>query len=143
MIFKNFENTIRFIQGPQQDAPWFPIVQVTLITPQGKRIDLPLLFDTGANITTLSHQLYQMFGLQSWNQGTPVTIGTAGGLKTAYRYTVSFELFNKVIDTPILLVDTLSIHPLYCGVIGRDTFFAEFGFGFWENQHELYVTANP
>lgn len=37
----------------------------------------------------------------------------------------------------------LSPHPLYNGLLGRDTVFERFGFGFWESSHELYVTARP
>jgi hypothetical protein len=34
-------------------------------------------------------------------------------------------------------------NPLFHGLLGRETVFNEFGFGFWESTHELFVTTSP
>lgn len=146
MLSKSFEQAIRFYEvRPDPNGPsiWLPLVDVTLITQTNSRINLPLLFDTGASVTTLRADLYQILGLQSWDQGLRVEIGTAGGARTVYQYRCTLEVFGKVIDCPIQLCDGLPDHPLYVGLLGRDTIFNAFGFGFWERTQELYVTGNP
>jgi hypothetical protein len=145
MHTKNFENVIRFfeVQPPNGPSIWLPLVDVTLITQASSRISLPLLFDTGASVTTLRADLYPILGLQAWDQGLRLETSTAGGLKTIYQYTCTLEVFGKVINCPIQLCDGLQNNPLYVGLLGRDTVFNEFGFGFWEGTHELYFTGNP
>lgn len=145
MVSKDFEQIIRFYEARDQsgNSVWLPIVEITLLTMGGGRINLPLYFDTGASVTTLRADLYHLFGLQSWDQGQPVNTSTGGGIVTAYKYLAKFEVFGKVLECPIHLLSSFPFHPLFCGLLGRDTIFAEFGFGFWESQHELYVTASP
>lgn len=145
MVSKDFEQTIRFYEAKDQNgnSVWLPIAEVTLLTPGGGRINLPLYFDTGASVTTLRADLYQLLGLQSWDQGELVSTGTGGGIVPAYRYMAELEIFGKVINCPVHLLPTFPVNPLFCGLLGRDTVFEEFGFGFWESTHELYVTANP
>jgi hypothetical protein len=145
MVSKDFERTIRFYEArdPNGNSVWLPIVEVTLLTPVGGRVDLPLYFDTGASVTTLRADLYHLLGLQSWDQGELVRTGTGGGIVDAYKYMASLEIFGKVIQCPVHLLSTFPHNPLFCGLLGRDTVFKEFGFGFWENTNELYVTANP
>jgi hypothetical protein len=46
------------------------------------------------------------------------------------------------VQCPVNL-QVLPQNPLYMGLFGRDQIFQEFGFGFWERSHELYVTLNP
>ncbi len=104
---------------------------------------MPLIFDTGASVTTLRADLYHILGLQSWNQGEVVRTDTASGRVNAYKYMVSLEMFGKVVQCPVHLISNFPKHPLYCGLLGRDAIFKEFGFGFWESTNELYVTANP
>ncbi len=145
MPSKNFERSVKFYEGKTQDgAPvWLPLVEVILITPSNSRISLSLLFDTGASVTTLRADLYPLLGLQSWNEGLRVPTGTGGGQVDAYQYTANIEVFGKSIQCPINLLQTLPPHPFFCGLLGRDTVFNEFGFGFWESTHELFVTENP
>jgi len=146
MLSKSFEQAIRFYEvRPDPNGPsiWLPLVDVTLITQTNSRINLPLLFDTGASVTTLRADLYPILGLQSWDQGLRLEIGTAGGIKVVYQYICTLEVFGKVISCPIQLCDGLQYHPLFMGLLGRDTVFSEFGFGFWESTHEIYVTGNP
>ncbi len=143
MLAKDFEHIIRFFECPVNGRPiWLPLVSVTLITPSQNRVSLPLLFDTGASVTTLRADLYPMLGLQSWDQGLRVDIGTAGGMAVAYEYTYSLEILGKTIECPIQLAQ-MPPNPLFNGLLGRDTVFDQFGFGFWEGVHELYATSTP
>ena len=146
MPTKDFEQMIQFYYevrlGQNQPSIWLPLVNVTLITQTG-RVDLSLLFDTGASVTTLRADMYPLLGLQSWDQGQSVQTSTGGGVRIVYQYTATIEVFGKMITCPIHLNDQLPPNPIYVGVLGRDTVFNEFGFGFWERTHELYVTENP
>jgi len=145
MPTKNFEQTIRFYEYRTTGGNpiWLPLVQATLITSDHRRIALSLMFDTGASVTTLRADLYYLLGLTSWNQGSPVQTATANAIATAYRYeNITFEVFGKTITGPIHLIE-LPANPLYSGLLGRETLFNEFGFGFWESTHELLVTCNP
>ena len=146
MISKNFEQMIRFYEAqpdPNKPSIWLPLIDVTLITQTNSRISLPLLFDTGADVTTLRADLFSLLGLQSWDQGQRVQTSTGGGITTAYSYTATVEVFGKIITCPIHLNAQLPFNPLFVGLLGRNTVFNEFGFGFWERTHELYVTGNP
>jgi len=146
MPVKNFEQVVRFYEARQNSngpSIWLPLVDVTLITPANSRVSLSLLFDTGASVTTLRADLYPLLGLQSWDQGKRIESSTAGGPTTVYQYIYTLEIFGKTIDCPINLTSQLPCHPLFVGLLGRDTVFNEFGFGFWESTHELYITANP
>jgi predicted aspartyl protease len=146
MPTKDFEQMIQFYEvqpAPNEPSIWLPLVYVTLITQANSRINLPLLFDTGADFTTLRADLYSLLGLQSWDQGQSVQTGTGGGVTTVYQYTATIEVFGKIITCPIHLNDQLPFNALFVGLLGRNTVFNEFGFGFWERTHELYVTGNP
>lgn len=144
MQTKTFEHTVRFREVEIEPGVWksFPIVTIGLVQPDGNRIELPLLFDTGASVTTLSHELYQLLGLSSWDVGTPHEVATGGGNAQAYRYDVTLEVFGKQVQCPVNL-QVLPINPLFVGLFGRDGIFQEFGFGFWESSKELYVTLQP
>jgi len=145
MVSKDFEQKIQFYEARDNNGNpvWFPIVETILLSPSGGRITLPLLFDTGASVTTFRADLYPLLGLSSWDQGTPVDTDTGGGRTTAYEYRADLEVFGKIFNCPVHLLSALPPHPLFCGLLGRDTIFNEFGFGFWESTHELYVTATP
>jgi hypothetical protein len=143
---KAFEHAVHFHQV-QTDAGtivWLPLVSVTLIQQNGNRVSLSLLFDTGASVTTLRHDLYPLLGVPSWDSGQLQQILTAGGTDpvSAYRYQATLEFLGKLIECPIHL-QVLPPNPLYVGLFGRELVFQEFGFGFWESAHDLYVTTNP
>jgi len=123
---------------------WFPLVTVTLIQPTGQRVDLPLVFDTGASVTTLRHDLYPLLGLSAWNVGVPGVSETAGGAQPVpfYQYTATIEFLGRAVTCPINLMP-LPTNPLWLGLFGRRQLFDQFGFGFWEGAHEIYVTLNP
>jgi hypothetical protein len=142
MVSKDFDRTIKFRQILSNGHIInLPIVEVSFF-PNGIKTNVPLLFDTGASITTLSADLFPILGLQSWNQGVPSNAATASGIATIYQYQTTIEIFGKSIHCPVCLAQ-LPHNPLYQGLLGRNTIFDEFGFGFWENARELYVTANP
>lgn len=145
MQVKNFEHSVRFYEYKISNGSsiWLPLVDVTLVTPANSRISLSLLFDTDASVTTLRADLYPLLGLQSWDEGQRVRTGTGGGEVDVYQYTATLEIFGKIIRCPIHLLATLPYNPLFSGLLGRDTVFNEFGFGFWESTHELFATTNP
>jgi len=144
MPAKNFERVVRFFeyQIPNGQLISLPLVEVTFITSDNSRILLSLLFDTGASVTTLRSDFYYILGLNSWDQGERINVAAIGGLIEAYRYAGTLEIFGKIIDCPINLTK-MHPNPLFNGLLGRDTVFNEFGFGFWENTKELYVTESP
>ena len=146
MTTRSFEHTVRFYETRTTagESISFPIVTVALVQPDGTRITLPLLFDTGASVTTLRHDLFPLLGLSSWDVGAVQNVSTAGGENPveAYRYEVRLEFFGKEVQCPIHL-QKLPRSPLYQGLFGREQIFEEFGFGFWEGAKELYVTLQP
>lgn len=142
---KTFEHVVRFyrVQTNAGDV-WLPLVTVTLIQAGGNRVGLPLLFDTGASVTTLRHELYPLLGVASWDSGALEPTLTAGGANPvpAYRYQATLEFLGRAVECPVKL-QVLPQNPLYVGLLGREVFFESFGFGFWEKTRELYVTLNP
>lgn len=120
-----------------------PLITVALIQPNGSRVDLPLIFDTGASVTTLRDDLYPLLGVSSWDSGQLIQTGTAGGQVTGYRYQATLELFGKRVTCSVDLLQQLPKSPLWVGLFGRAQMFEQFGFGFWESARELYVTLAP
>ena len=146
MPTKDFDQAILFREfqpGPNRASIWLPLVEVTLVSPTYGPTNLPLYFDTGASFTTLKAELYPLIGLQRWDEGIPVPTSTGGGEVTVYQYAATLEIFGKTIECPIHLSASLVTLPPFVGLLGRDTVFNEFGFGFWERTRELYVTGNP
>lgn len=145
MPHPSFEHTVKFHEVQKADGGIIaiPIISVTLIQPDGNRVDLPLIFDTGASTTTLRDDLYPLLGVPAWDAGEPVQTGTAGGDVTAYRYHATLELFGRSVACPVHLLQTIPKNPLYLGLFGREQIFEQFGFGFWEGAREMYITLNP
>ncbi len=144
MVTKTFDNTIQFYQTNDRGRIiWLPLVQINLIKPDGNQVALSLMFDTGASVTTLRADLYPLLDLNSWDQGQAINVATAGGRGTTahYRYQATLEVFGKQISCPIHLAE-MPHNPLYVGLLGRDTIFEQFGFGFWESTHEIFITGN-
>ncbi len=142
---KSFEHVLQFHSVQTSSGMlYMPLVTVTLIQPGGGRVDLPLMFDTGASTTTLRHDLYPLLGLTNWNTGQPMQTLTAGGAAPVqcYRYQATLEFLGKAVACPVVLA-ILPPHPLYLGLFGREGIFDHFGFGFWENSHEVYATTAP
>ena len=141
----SFEHTIRFYEVPTPKGPVaFPLITITLVQPSGTRVDLPLMFDTGASVTTLRDDLYPLLGVSSWDSGVLLQSETAGGVAPVpcYQYHANLELFGKAVNCPVHLMQ-LPRNPLYVGLFGRAQIFDAFGFGFWESTRELYVTLTP
>ena len=146
MPAKDFEQAILFREfqpDPNRPSIWLPLLEVTLVSPTYGPNNLLLYLDTGASVTTLKAELYPLIGLQRWDEGQPVQTSTGGGGVTVYQYTATLQIFGKTIVCPIHLSASLVTLPPFVGLLGRDTVFEEFGFGFWEGTHELYVTGNP
>jgi predicted aspartyl protease len=146
MPTKDFDQVFLFREfqpDPNRPSIWLPLVEVTLVSPTYGPKNLPLYLDTGASVTTLKAELYPLIGLQRWDEGIPVQTSTGGGEVTVYQYTATLEIFGKTIVCPIHLSTSLVTLPPFVGLLGRNTVFNEFGFGFWERTHELYVTGNP
>jgi len=139
---KSFEHLIRFYNVPGGGR--LPLVTAGLVQPNGNRVALPLVFDTGASTTTLRADLFPLLGLNQWDQGQRVDTLTAGGTNpvAVYRYQARIELFGKIVDCPVHLAQLPRNAP-YVGLLGREAFFDEFGFGFWESTGELFATAAP
>ena len=104
--------------------------------------NIPLLFDTGASITTICADYYQILGLNSWDEGERTITTGVGGEIEAYLYSFTFEISGKRITAPVQLIQ-MDPHPLWGGLLGREAVFREFGFGFWESTKELYITSDP
>ena len=142
---RSFEHTVGFsaVQTPNALVT-LPLITVTLVQPNGMRVDLSLMFDTGASVTTLRDDLYPLLGVPSWDSGIPLQSETAGGVDPVrcYRYDATLELFGKAVNCPVHLM-RLPRNPLYVGLFGRAQIFDAFGFGFWESARELYVTLTP
>ena len=145
MQTRTFEHTVQFRNVEIDPGVWesLPIITVGLVQPDGSSVELPLLFDTGANVTSLRWDLYPLLGLSSWDIGGPIKISTANGIALAYQYDFTLELFGKRTTCPIRLMKGLPSDALFMGLFGREGIFQEFGFGFWESSKELYVTLQP
>jgi len=83
---RSFEHTIGFyeVQTPN-GLVVLPLITVTLVQPSGTRVDLPLMFDTGASVTTLRDDLYPLLGVPSWDSGVPLQSATAGGVAPCFE----------------------------------------------------------
>jgi hypothetical protein len=145
---KSFEHVIPFTQFQnQQGFPvWLPLVTVTVIHPNGQGVDLAMVFDTGASVTTLRHDLAPLLGLAAWDVGGEAAAGqsaTAGGDAPAlyYQYPGTIQFLGRTTACPINLMQ-LGPGP-YMGLFGRQQVFDQFGFGFWESAREIYVTMTP
>ncbi len=143
---KAFEHTVAFEQFTTSsgEAVALPLIEVNLLRANGSSVRLPLLFDTGASVTTLRRDLYPLLDVSSWDSGTPQPVQTAGGAApvTAYRYQATLEVLGTTIQCPVNLQE-LPTNTLFVGLLGREAVFEHFGFGFWESSRELYATLNP
>ena len=144
---KAFEHAIDFKEyvTPNGGRFWLPIVTVSMTQQNGTRFQLPLLYDTGATVTTLRHGLYSSLGLSRWDEGLPVQLTTAASPMpvTVYRYEATLEFLGRIVTNCPVHLAQLPTNTVYMGLLGREQMFEEFGFGFWEKDHILYVTETP
>jgi hypothetical protein len=121
---------------------WMPLLVVTVHSPSGAAAQVPVIFDTGASMLTLRKDCFPLLGLTSWNQGTKIDVNTAGGVHSMYQYSdVSVELLGRTEQVPVILGDFPL--PIGEGLFGRVGLAEQFGFGFWERDHKLYVCTTP
>lgn len=143
MVEKVFEQILRFYMVTTPTGPaWLPLIPVDLIDHEGIRRPMFLWFDTGATTTTLRAEYAPLLGATTWTDGEPVSVATAGGEMTAYRFLARLEVLGKVLECPVDLLE-LPYNPFFQGLLGREAVFQHFGFGFWERDHELLITASP
>jgi hypothetical protein len=101
-------------------------------------ITVPLLFDTGATDIVLSRDY-----LKSFVRGPDEEVDQAGSKKPRKLRTALCRISALGVEQDCkVLLSHLPASPLYSGLFGR-TLFSLFGFGFWENVSELYVTLKP
>jgi len=133
---RSFETTIPFVEVA--GVGWYPLLQVTFLKPNRRKLYLPLLFDTGADQICL-HPDWQHF----FPNLRDTTFYGTGHEKAAPGKTTKgqVEFLGRIIDCEIGFAQMQS-YTWMAGVVGRDCF-KPFGFGFWESARELYVTLKP
>jgi hypothetical protein len=132
---KDFTETIKFTRVVDVSGDrWFPIVEVALVKPTGQRVPLKLLFDTGATQITLRGDHGFLF-TDVEEERFQTAKGEVQG-RIAKNQTIEFLGVSTSCD--IGLLDDFP-ERVFVGIFGRDCF-KPFGFGFWENARELYVT---
>jgi hypothetical protein len=137
-IVKVFDTAISFKQV--QGHGWLPLLSVTFIPPIGSRFVLPLIFDTAASEITLRPDFSRFF---STGQPAKANVGGTTQAASGTETKSTVEVLGCVLkDRKILFLDLGEPNPLFAGLFGRDCF-SPFGFGFWENARELYVTLKP
>jgi hypothetical protein len=137
MLSKSFEVTIPFIHTPE--GLWEPLLQVTILKPNPRKLDVPLLFDTGAD-QILLHPYWEFAFPHGLSPHTFVGIG--GDVKGKYTRG-QIQLLGRTIDCNIGFgPPEMAQKTWMAGILGRECF-KSFGFGFWERARQLYVTAKP
>ena len=104
MLSKTFELTVPFARArdPATGRIYrLPIVKATFAAADGNPIELHLLFDTGANFTTLRHSLAPALFGASWDSGEPRQRATATGTVQAYGFQATIEVFGKKVTCQI------------------------------------------
>jgi hypothetical protein len=133
---KIFELTIPFteIRGV-----WFPLIDVSFFTIHKEWFTVPLIFDTGAEDVVLKPDYQHVFPA-----GNVISVGGIGGAGShdALETHGDVEFLGRRISNCPILIDKVPAPSLIGGVAGRQIF-KSFGFGFWENARELYVSLNP
>ena len=136
MLHKSFEITIPFVET---EDGWRPIIEVVFIKPNSPSpLMLALEFDTGADSICLSSDMEWAFP----NLKSQKIYGV--GSKRAHQGKITrgeIQLLGRTIECDILFA---SMRPKTWrqGVLGRECF-KPFGFGFWEDARELYVSLTP
>jgi Aspartyl protease len=141
LVSKDFEQTVSFVPTLTAGGMyWEPLVEVTFTAAS---VSLPFVFDTGASVTTLRHDLPELVGATSWDQGAYEQSSTAGdeALADSYRFhDIEIEIFGMALRCP---VDLMKLPPGIFGLLGREGVFDRFGFGFWEGTQEIHITSSP
>ena len=131
---KRFEWTIPFTKLDK----WYPLVEVKFLTQSGAWIPIPLIFDSGAEATLLLPRYANHFP-----DGEDEPIGVVGSSRISAPVIkdIEVEFLDRRLKCDVI-VRPLPCHPFIGGLFGRNCF-KPFGFGFWENSRELYVTSKP
>lgn len=136
MPLKSFERTILLTNVGGRS---YPIIEVIVVKPNGKRQVLPLLFDTGASCIMIRPKFHYMFPRSTSTE----PVGTAGKRRPtlAKVTTGQMEFLGKAMNCRVLLLP-MNSSPLWAGLFGRECF-DQFGFGYWQSTGELHVTLTP
>ena len=139
-----FEETIRFTFVSDLDD-WYPIVNVTFLSPNQDLLQLPLLFDTGADQICL-HPYWETFFpqhllLKTTFDGLGVRTDQEQDQQEGKHTSGRIEFLGRIIDCDIGFTQ-MPDRIWMAGVFGRECF-KPFGFGFWEEARKLYVTLRP
>jgi hypothetical protein len=133
---KIFELTIPFTKI---NGTHFPLVDVSFFTIYNDWFTVPLIFDTGAEDVVLKPDYEHVFPA-----GKVTSVGGIGGAggHDAIETQSKVEFLGRQISKCSILIDKVPAPALIGGVAGRQIF-KSFGFGFWENARELYVSLSP
>ena len=135
MVEKSFDITVKFERS--RAGVWYPIVKSIFRLPNGDKLRLPLLLDTGAD-TVVLHPYYESM----FDNLEPETFKGLGeksrdGKKTRGK----IEVFGREVECTIGFVE-FELLSYRLGFLGRECL-TSFGIGFWESARELYVTLTP
>ena len=134
---KLFELTIPFTEIK---GNWYPLVDVSFFTTiYNDWFTIPLIFDTGAEDVILKPDYRGVFP-----PGKTTSVGGVGQANghDAIETHSDVEFLGRRINNCPVLIDEVPAPTLIAGIAGREIF-RSFGFAFWENPRELYVTLNP
>jgi hypothetical protein len=137
MFRKSFDLTIPFTEDPLSGL-WYPIIEASFSGLGDRWYTLPLLLDTSSTDIVLRPAYQPLFPL-----GVEETVNTVGDT-AARKGTVTesrIEFLGLEGDCEIVFID-IPANALFAGLLGRNCFMP-FGFGFWEQSRELYVSLNP
>ena len=100
----------------------FPAAEVTFPAPDGERVSLFLIIDSGATISALPSSDATIFGVQA-DRGVPITVaGITGEPLYGWRHEIQVKLGDEEILLPVVLLDS----PYAPRVLGREGIFERF-----------------
>ena len=138
LVSKSFDRAIQFVWTGKA---WLPLIKVAIVSPNLRRLDLALLFDTGSDQLLLHPDWETFFPPASLK---PKDFTGIGGTALGKNTRGQIILFGRTITCDIGFgpKGMEAPDPPMAGIIGRECF-KTFGFGFWEAAHELYVKLRP
>lgn len=135
MVDKSFEITVKFEQVAA--GYWYPIVRTLFILSDGYKFRVPLLLDTGADGLVLHPSYESLFSGTVPEKYKGIGGKDYDGTKTQGK----IQLFGRTLECEIGFVE-FELTPWRVGFLGRECL-RTFGIGFWEAEHEFYVTLTP
>ena len=133
---KKFEWTIPFTE---LDGKSYPIVEVKFLTQLGAWIPIPLIFDSGAEVTLLLPRYAENF--PAGEEELIGVVGSSNAVPAPVIKGIEVDFLGQSAKRDII-IRQFPCHPFVGGLFGRDCL-KPFGFGYWEGSRELYVTLKP